>query len=333
MNRQPSEALVAFARAELGAEQSSAVLGIAEAIRNTVNRASVGGDTVVGLLFYGSCLRTGETEDKILDFYVLVDGYRTAYASRLMGLANRVLPPNVFYLEWSCQDGPASKSDAAETLRAKYAVVGLDDFVRRASGGGLDLTIWARFSQPSVLVLAKDTGIERAIAVAVAGAALTTLAETLPMMHAGDKSREMWAGAFLLTYSAELRSETGDKGNELYTLDQARYDALTPLVLDNLGVRFDGNLVGEIALAEEPDPRVCRKAKWRWMRRRVNGKILSVLRLLKASVTFDGGIDYLAWKISRHSGVQVEIKPWQRRHPILAGLVLFWTLRRRGAFR
>ena len=332
MKREPSEELIAYARAELGREQSDAVLGMAGAIRDAVNNASatdVNGETVVGILFYGSCLRTGETKDKVLDFYVLVDNYQSAYASRLMGLANRLLPPNVFYLEWADDSGVAG----AETLRAKYAVVALDDFARRASGELLDLTIWARFSQPSVLLFAKDEEIQRSVAVAVASAAETTMAEALPLMHVGDMSRDLWAGAFSLTYSAELRAESSDKGEELYALDQARYDALLPLVLDSLAVPFTGDLVGEISLAGDPERGERNRAKWRWMRRRLNGKILSVLRLLKASFTFDGGIDYLAWKISRHSGVQVEITPWQRRHPILAGLGLFWTLRRKGAFR
>ncbi len=63
------------------------------------------------------------------------------------------------------------------------------------------------------------------------------------------------------------------------------------------------------------------------------GKAWSVLRLLKASFTFDGGADYLAWKISRHSGVAVTVTPWQRRHPIAGAIVQFWRLYRKGAFR
>src|SRR5690606_32599634 len=35
------------------------------------------GKSVAAVLFYGSCLRTGDFEDKILDFYVLVDSYRS----------------------------------------------------------------------------------------------------------------------------------------------------------------------------------------------------------------------------------------------------------------
>jgi len=38
-------------------------------------------------------------------------------------------------------------------------------------------------------------------------------------------------------------------------------------------------------------------ARWRRLQRR--GKWLSVIRLAKASFTYAGGIDYLAWKINR----------------------------------
>ncbi|MCA9474766.1 MAG: hypothetical protein KC563_03010, partial [Nitrospira sp.] len=59
----------------------------------------------------------------------------------------------------------------------------------------------------------------------------------------------------------------------------------------------------------------------------------SMLRLMKAAFTFQGGADYLIWKIERHSGVKVELTPTQRRHPIITGLVIFWRLYRQGAFR
>ena len=73
------------------------------------------------------------------------------------------------------------------------------------------------------------------------------------------------------------------------------------------------------------------KRRWRW--RRWQGKGLSLLRLAKASWTFAGGADYLAWKISRHAGVPVEFSPWERRHPLLAAPFVLWRLARRGAVR
>jgi len=61
--------------------------------------------------------------------------------------------------------------------------------------------------------------------------------------------------------------------------------------------------------------------------------MLSVLRLAKASGTYSGGIDYLAWKINRHAGTSIEIKPWQRRWPLVAALTLLPRLLRGGAIR
>jgi hypothetical protein len=65
----------------------------------------------------------------------------------------------------------------------------------------------------------------------------------------------------------------------------------------------------------------------------VQGKILSVLRLLKASFTFDGGLPYLVWKIERHSGVKVAITPFMRRFPRLGAIGTLWRTWRLGGFR
>ena len=71
----------------------------------------------------------------------------------------------------------------------------------------------------------------------------------------------------------------------------------------------------------------------RWSFRRRQGKLLAALRLIKAAFTFQGGADYLAWKIERHSKVKVELTDWQRRHPILAAITLVPRLYKRGGFR
>ena len=70
-----------------------------------------------------------------------------------------------------------------------------------------------------------------------------------------------------------------------------------------------------------------------WFLRRVQGKSLHLLRLIKGLTTFDGGVDYILWKIERHSGVEVKLTGWQRRHPILASVWLMPKLYLQGAFR
>ncbi len=76
-----------------------------------------------------------------------------------------------------------------------------------------------------------------------------------------------------------------------------------------------------------------RGARRRWRMRRLLGKSLHVLRLMKAAYTFTDGLDYILWKIEKHSGVRATPTPWQRRHPLMAAPALAWRLYRRGAFR
>ncbi len=284
--------------------------------------ASRYGDSVLGVLFYGSCLRTGEIEDKILDFYVIVDDYHNAYNGAWLAVANQILPPNVFYHEMDV-DGV--------TVRSKYAVVSAKDFKFRCSPSCLNVSIWARFSQPCMLLCAQSDDVQNTMAEAVATSVTTMLSNLLDLQPWATRSRDLWVAAFEATYAAELRSERGGKGLEIYLLDQQRYDDLTPVALATMGITDDGNQQSQPAT--QPARTANFTAKLAWFLRRTNGKVVSFLRLIKASMTFDGGIDYLAWKIRRHSGVDIEIKDWMRKHPIIAGVVLFWGLRKKGAFK
>lgn len=291
-----------YIKEELERPQSEAILAASKSVSTRFK------GHVVGVLFYGSCLRTGEVDDKILDFYIIVDSYKNAYSSKVMGFLNKMLPPNVYYDEFIFE---------GVKIRSKFAVLSLEDYIFRTSENCLNLSVWARFSQPSALVYVKDESVKADLIKATANAVKTMISAARPMLDENVSSLELWSGAFGLTYGAELRSEKPGKGLELYDLDKDRYDALTPLLLKELPT----------------DPRAKGAEARRWVLRRMNGKFVSFMRLLKATFTFDGGIDYLAWKITRHSGVEVEITPWQRKHPILGGISLFWKLRKKGAFR
>ncbi len=310
------KALVDFVLAEWDREIPEAVTAAADDITARY------GDAVLGVLFYGSCLRTGEIEDKILDFYVVVEDYHLAYQNRWLALANQILPPNVFYHEIDV-DGM--------TVRSKYAVVSAADLRFRASAACMNVSIWARFCQPCMLVRPRSDAAKAEISIDVAAAICTMLSNLLELKPWATSSRDLWVAAFEETYAAELRSERGGKGLEIYLLDQSRYDELTPIALNVLGIPEQAR--DSSPPATQPSRTDNFQAKFSWAMRRTNGKLVSFLRLVKASMTFDGGIDYLAWKIRRHSGVDVEIKDWMRKHPIIAGVVLFWNLRKKGAFR
>jgi hypothetical protein len=76
-----------------------------------------------------------------------------------------------------------------------------------------------------------------------------------------------------------------------------------------------------------------RRCSASWRRRRIEGKALSVLRLAKASATFAGGVDYIVWKVNRHAGTDIQVREWQRRHPLLAAVTLVPRLLRSKAIR
>jgi hypothetical protein len=249
------------------------------------------------VLFYGSCLRQKQLDGLMLVFYLIVSDYRATYGRSWLAAANRLIPPNVFYSE---HDGLASK----------YAVLSEADFHRLNGPETSSVSIWARFAQPSRLVWAADEAARERAVDSVSRAAPTLLAAAGPQDD--EPPLELWGRAFALTYSAERRAERKGRGSSVVGLEPERYE------------RFTGPALA-IAKSLNPD------AGWAW--RRIEGKWLSVLRLAKASFTFAGGADYIAWKINRHAGTKIELKPWQRRHPLLAAISLLPQLLRSGAVR
>lgn len=268
------------------------------------------GDAAVAVLFYGSCLREDTLDGLMLDFYLIVSDYRAAYHACWLATANRLLPPNVFPFE-------------ADGLTAKYAVLDSADFARLASSATRNVSVWARFAQPSRLVWVRDASVRDGIVAAIAGAAPALLSAARPQLPDRIAPLDLWRGAFALTYESELRAERGGRAQSVVEADTARYLAFTGAALVAAGIDLD------VPVPLEERARAMRA----WRRRRIEGKMLTTLRLAKASLTFAEGIDYLAWKINRHAGARIRIKPWQRRWPLLAAFTLLPRLLWRGAIR
>jgi len=285
------------------------------------------GAAVSAVLFYGSCLRLNSDEGKIVDLYLLVDAYKDSHRSRLGAFLNWALPPNVYYIEAPFE---------GRRVRAKYAVISLADFAAGAGGKWFHPYLWARFAQPCRLAFCRDEGTRAAVIATLCQAICKTAHEGLALMERTFSCRDLWVAVFRETYRTELRSEPPERGAELYQANWQFFDRAGTAVLEALHVP-----PAEPELSSEPAaPRIWlapagngQGFRGRWPLRRVQGKLLSILRLIKAAFTFQDGAQYLLWKIERHSGVSVPLTPWQRRHPVLASTVLFWRLYRKGAFR
>ena len=288
---------------EIGQEAAAPFRALAEAVRRRHDPAGL------GVLFYGSCLRSGEDRDHVADLYLIVERYGAAYRSSLLAFANRVLPPNVFYIEVPFED---------RLVRAKYAILSLAQLERLVEPRTLQSYFWARFAQPMRLIWARDEATRDRLAGALTQAVVTTATATRALI---DPPEALFERAFQESYASELRSEGGERAGALYRFDRERYD------------RLAAALGGAEAADSAAEARARRRAGARWRRRRLAGKALSVLRLMKGAFTFKDGASYLLWKIERHSGVRHDLTPWQKRHPILASSVVFWQLYRKGAFR
>ncbi|MEO3429351.1 hypothetical protein AAFN88_10870 [Pelagibius sp. CAU 1746] len=305
----PGDALTALREAETAEAVAAPIAAIVEAAR------ARHGAAVSAVIFYGSCLRLGDDDGKVVDLYLLVDSYAAVYGRGLRAFLNWVLPPNVFYLEAPFE---------GRQVRAKYALVSLADFERGASGRWFHPYLWARFAQPCRLPYCRDAAVRARVVAALCGSARKVAGEGLALVDGVFNSRDLWVSVFRQTYRTELRAEPPERAEEIYQANAAHYGEVAATVLPLLGARAAG---GGWQAPAQPRPNL------KWLLRRWQGKLLSVARLVKAAFTFQDGAQYLLWKIERHSGVNIEVTPWQRRHPVLASSVLFWKLYRKGAFR
>ena len=283
------------------------------------------GDAVDAILFYGSCLRSGNALDGLVDLYLVVDDYRNAYHKSLPALFNRLLAPNVYYLEVTVDGNRA---------RTKYAVISLRDLEHGTSPRWFHSYLWGRFSQPCGLLYSRNDETSQRVQTILARAVLTFLTRVLPALPEQLDSAAIWQQGLALSYQAELRVEKPERAIQLYEAWEDHFRALTSLVMDELPF----NVERQQDTSQRPYrvliPRHTRKSCRRgWLLRRFQGKVLSLLRLIKAAFTFQGGTDYIIWKLERHTGIPIEVTPNMRRHPLIYGWGLLWRLYRRGIFR
>ena len=250
---------------------------------------------VVAILAYGSCLRD-KTSEGLIDLYVLTRDFQAVSRNPLSRFFCRLVPPNVYYVE-------------ADGARGKYAVLPLSRFAQMARAQ--NPYIWARFGQPCAVVYATD---QKPVEEALAQCAATMWAEAAALSQADDDALQALTRLFAATSATELRPESSARANVIVNSDAAFYAAAAA---KHLGKNW----------------RSVNTTPANWRTRRIIGKALSVARLVKAGFTFQGGADYMAWKIERHSGVKIEITAWQRKHPVLGALSLLPRLLKKGAVR
>ncbi len=254
------------------------------------------------VLFYGSNLRTGSLEG-VVDFYVL-----------LPGDPEKGIWPRVSYREWEHE---------GETLRAKIASMTLAKFAEACRGETIDTTIWARFVQPSALIWAASDAARADVATALEDAVKTATRLAVAVGPEAGSEQDYWRALFRSTYKAELRVEKPGRENAIIEANAAHFDGLLAagLLAQNIAFERDGNRLHPLL----PDSQRQEIRRW-WNKRRRLGKPLNIARLVRATRTFEGAGRYAAWKVHRHTGIEVEVTPWREKHPVLAAPGVLWKV-------
>ncbi|MBL0715261.1 MAG: hypothetical protein JJV98_16350 [Desulfosarcina sp.] len=277
------------------------------------------------VLFYGSCLRSGKDRGGMADLYVLVDSYRVSGQPVFWAALNALLPPNVFYLEIPFKN---------RTVRAKYAILSLRDFGRGTSMRWFHSYLWGRFAQPIAIAYSRSSEDNERVVKALAQSVTTFMQRALPCTKSPFTARDLWFKGLSLTYRSELRAENPDKLSKLVGMFDDYYEKITRVAISRIPY--------EVAIQKDGahcryTPRIPSRRRFSarqiWRLRFLQGKILSILLLMKGAFPFSGGVGYIQWKIERHTGVRVEVPPRLQRFPIIAVGVLAWRTYRKGGFR
>ena len=286
------ESVKEFCKASLAREVLPEIHAMADVLRRKHPGA-------VAVLAYGSCLRGIAVVNTLMDFYVLTENFSGVSPNIISRFTCCVVPPNVYYAEMEF---------AGQHLRAKYALLPLPQFSKWMSVRTSNPYFWARFSQPSALVYARDEKIQDEVIASISEALQTGFANAKSLTDETD-ALAIWIAGFNATYQSEFRSENANRAASIVSAAPDYYREAARLLASETPIHANQTL------------------------RRLMGKGWSLLRLIKAAFTFQGGADYIVWKIERHSGEKIILTDWQRGHPIIAGLLLLPALLRRGAIR
>ena len=254
------------------------------------------GERVDAIILYGSYLR-GIT-DAMPDVYVLLNGWPAK--PRLHRWLGTTLPPNVLNLPF----------DNKSSGRAKVSVLTTAQLLRAVTGDRHPY-FWARFAQPCQRLHCRDEDVA-ALLDFVAVRSAERLMDEVAASPAPDTSAAFWMAVFARTYAAEVRSEGPVKHEALYAANRDYYDRLFQARQANADSR---------------------RGSQAWPLAQAAGKFFSLLRIVKSALTFEDPVDYMLWKLERHSGVRLDATERQRRYPLLFAWPLAWRLYRLKAFR
>lgn len=279
--------------------------------------AAVAGDSLAGVIFFGSRKsQAGFDRHSAWDFFVVTRGYSPFYrrlrsagrlrrAPGLVAALNAVLPPNQLRLSLDGPGGPVT---------AKCAVIGLEDLERATSARRRDHFSAGRLFQPVEIVHAADAASAERLFACILSAHRQTWSWARPWLPDRFDADTFYRSALEVSLAGEIRPESSRRASVLWEAQAEHRSAVYPSLLREL--EQSGALVRE-GDGWRPLRPPGSLERFRLRLYFAVSKARATLRWFKYVVTFDDWLDYILLKVERHTGRRIELTAAQRRYPLL----------------
>jgi hypothetical protein len=281
--------------------------------------SSAAGETLAGLVFFGS-RRTGAARANAwsaYDVFVVVEGYRSFYESlRRAGLTGKRPGPMAVASGWLPPTQCSLRFDG-EGVHVKAAVIRRDTWRRETSAARRDHFCIGRLCQPTRVLYSRDEDARRLLLEGLFFAHRETWTWSRPWLPPTFDSESYGRSVLRTSMRWEIRPEPAGRADTLW---EAQRDLQVPVfeaLLQELAER------GEVApVPYHPGPFTPTRPVTLAERLRLEAYfrrsiVRATSRWLKHVVTFEGWLDYIVRKASRHTGEPITLSERERRWPWL----------------
>ncbi len=289
------------------------------AVRRLVAAA---GDSLSGLLFFGSRHTGAAHVDawSAYDLFVVVSRYGAFYGALrraglsgkrpgLLALLSRVLPPTQCSLRFE-----------PEGVHVKASVIETRVLERETSRARRDHFCIGRLFQPARLLYAADAGEREAILGCLVSSLRETWGWARPWLPPRFDAKAYGLSALVTSMRFELRPEPAGRADQLWAAQRELQAPALEALLRELAAAGELRAVAESPAAWSPKRPLGRfERQKRELYFRVS-MARSTVRWLKHVASFEGWLDYIVQKASRHGGEELRLSKRERRFP----LVFLW---------
>jgi hypothetical protein len=294
--------------------------------------AAAAGPSLAGLVFFGS-RRTGAARANAwsaYDLFVVVEEYRAFYEALrragltgkrpgVMALVSAWLPPTQFSLRFD-----------EEGVHVKAAVIRLDTWQREISPLRHDHFCIGRLCQPTRVLHARDEDARRLLVEGLVFAHRATWEWARPWLPPAFDADAYGRSCLRTSMRWEIRPEPAGRADALWDAQRELQAPVFEVLLRELESRGEVEPVPARPQLVAPKRTLGRASRARVHLYFSRSIVRATTRWLKHTVTFEGWLDYIARKASRHTGEPVVITERERRWPwIFLWGRLFRHLRRK----